>query len=300
VLRVGQKLCRIREFDGADREATLAGALQRGERSSLAVGDEVIVAGEAPAIRLLRVLPRRSALERPDPHAPGRRLVVAANIDLVVIVLAARTPPPRPRLVDRYLVAAGLGGAAALLCVNKSDQLDAEGRHALGALLEPYPPLGVPVLWCSAHTGEGLAQLRASIEGRTCAFVGHSGVGKSSLINALDPALDLATGEANPFHGKGRHTTTSATLHDLGGNTRIIDTPGVRAFGLQGLRSADLGPWFPDLQALAAGCAWRDCSHAGEAGCAVAEAASAGRVDPRRLDSYRRILASLADADEPA
>lgn len=296
VVWAGRKVCRLR-VEGADGpeeiEAALSGPLARAQRALLAVGDEVLWEGEGETARVLRVLPRRSALSRPDPHNPNLERVIVANLDLGVIVIAARSPVPRPRLIDRYLVVMERGGVAPLLCVNKVDQIrDEADRAGLEALLAPYEALALPVLTCSAKTGEGVDALRARLLGRTSALLGHSGVGKSSLINAMFPHLAREVGALDAAE-RGRHTTSASTLLDLGDGTRLIDTPGVRSLGLGRLEPAELRWYFPELTALAEGCAYRDCTHDHEPGCAVLAAAAAGELPAARLDSYHRLLRSM-------
>ena len=164
-------------------------------------------------------------LSRPDPLNPHLQRLIAANIDVVANVVSTKLPPLRPRLIDRFLIAIQRGGAAPLIVVNKID-LDRDLTP-----LRVYEELGVPVIGCSTKSGEGLDALRAAVSGKTSALVGHSGVGKSSILNALDERLQIATGDLHR-RGTGRHTTTSSTLHDLGGGTLIVDTPGIRELGL--------------------------------------------------------------------
>ncbi len=166
--------------------ATLPRDLAGRQQSDLAVGDEVLVERRDDSHRVIAVLPRRSLLARADPHVAQRRRAIAANVDLVVVVVAAEAPPLHPRLIDRYLVAVEQSGARPVLVVNKIDLLDEERRHDLLARLQPYRSLGMPVLPCSAERGEGIEEVRAALAGNTCVFVGQSGVGKSSLLNALD------------------------------------------------------------------------------------------------------------------
>lgn len=259
--------------------------------TQLAVGDAVHVArAEGAPTRLVRVDRRRTALSRHDPHGHQER-VIAANVDLVGIVSSATDPPFRPRLVDRYLVAILRGGAEPVIVVTKVDLADAARRAALGALLAPYAALGMPVVVCSAQTGEGLGELLAVVAGRRIAFVGHSGTGKSSLLGALgSPARAGELSES----GRGRHTTTGSGLYVLPDGTEIVDTPGIRQFApwrptLDHLRAA-----FPDLVAVAAGCAYAGCTHAHEAGCAVVAATRDGQLAPSRLDSWLRLVADVA------
>ncbi|MGB3966457.1 MAG: ribosome small subunit-dependent GTPase A, partial [Planctomycetota bacterium] len=254
------------------------------------VGDEVgFVSTDGPP-RAVSVLPRRTVIARPDPGNPHARLVLAANVDVAVIVVAARDPAPRPGLIDRYLVALHRSGIEALVTANKIDLLDADGRAALAGLLAPYPELGVAVLRCSADTGEGMDLLRERLRGRTAVFLGHSGVGKSSLLNALDPQGQRRIGDVRAYDGKGRHTTTGAAMRRLSDGLAVIDTPGVREFGLAALTPAELGEAFPEFAPHAGGCRHRDCSHLHEPLCGVRAAVAAGHVPAARYASYLRML----------
>jgi len=291
-----------------EREARLAGRLAVDPDLRIVVGDVVAWSDQSGVPRIEGLVPRRSSLSRTDPGNPHRLLAIAANVDLAVIVAAAVDPPLRPGLIDRYLLGLERGGVAAAVCINKVDLLHTEeARAELEALLAPYLELDLPVLRLSASTATGLDALRERIHGRTCVFVGHSGVGKSSLLNALDPTGERAVGAVRDHRGtseeedsglggggrgggRGRHTTTSSSLRDLGEGTRIIDTPGVRAFGLEHLTPDEVLAGFADLAVYAADCRFSNCAHGVEAECAVRLAAEAGRVAASRYASFRRIV----------
>ncbi len=280
--------------EGTERAAALADELARTQRASVAVGDEVALEPRGPGEwRVVAVLPRRTLLSRPDPARPDLERAVVANVDVAAVVVAVRRPAFRPRLVDRYLVALDRGGIAPVVCASKADLLEGDAERArVEEALEPLRELGVPALLTSGATGEGIAELRRHVAGRAVVFVGQSGVGKSSLLNALDPSLGLATGAVRRGDGKGRHTTTSSRRMLLADGTCVVDTPGVRAFGLADLGPAELARSFPELSGPGAACHFRDCTHAHEPRCVVRAAVEAGRVPRARYEAYLRILAS--------
>ncbi len=236
--------------------------------------------------RVKRVLPRRTFLSRPDPVNPRREKVVAANMDLVVVVVAAANPPLHPGLIDRYLIAIERGGADAAICVNKSEL---GAGDAIEQVLQPYRTLPAPIIICSARTGAGIDNLRAIVAGKLCVFVGHSGVGKSSLLNALLPGAGAAIGDVSSGTGKGQHTTTRSQIYNLSGGARVIDTPGVREFGLWKLDPAEVRLYFHDFDEAAASCRFSDCTHLHEPDCTVRTHVEAGLIDSKRYERYRRI-----------
>jgi ribosome biogenesis GTPase len=236
--------------------------------------------------RVLSVLPRTTVLARNDPRNPRNERPLAANVDIVVIVASVHSPPLRTGLIDRYLIATQNGGMTPVVVVNKIDLL--QNEQELDEL-KAYQDIGVPVVLCSTCDGRGLEELRKLLEGKTCVFTGHSGVGKSSLANALMPALELRTGEVEY---KGRHTTTTSSLHELPGGTRIIDTPGIREFGLFGVDAKDLRHFFPEFEPYAAHCNFNDCTHTHEPVCAVRDA------NLPRYGAYLRIYGSLTGQPE--
>ncbi len=281
--------------DGEKVPTPLSGGLQG---TVLAIGDEVRIERRASGPpRLLERGERRTVLTRPDPGNRHRELVIAANVDVGVVTCSAREPAFRPALVDRYLIALERGGVEALLCVSKADLLDAHEREALEEELAPYRELGVRTVCCSTRTEAGLEELREALAGRTSVLVGHSGVGKSSLVNALTTAGAAAEGAVRSFDGKGRHTTTASSLHELAGGGRLIDTPGVRAFGLAGVTADDLRASFPGFAPFLSDCRFRDCTHEEEPDCGIRAAVAAGSLPAVRYDVYLRVRASLLEAE---
>jgi len=230
------------------------------------------------------ILPRKSKLSRPDVDRPDIERVIVANIDVVVIVVSVGSPPLHPRIIDRYLAAIKKGGAAPLVCVNKCDLLVSKAE--LNVLL-PYKQIGIPICEASVIGALGLDKLLLLLAGKTSVFVGHSGVGKSSLINALLPNSKLAVGDVSEGNSRGTHTTTTSSLWHLPGGTNVIDSPGVRAFGLWKMTRQQLQSYFPEFQNFT--CRFRDCDHNVEPGCEVREAVIRDEIAQERLDTYHRL-----------
>ena len=248
---------------------------------SVVPGDRVAIRHEKVAF----VAPRRTTLSRREPGNVNKEKMIAANIDILVIVAAITDPPFRAALVDRYLVAAARGGIQSILCVTKID-LSRDTSEA-----DVYRSAGVPVVHCSIKEGVGIDELRGRLAGSLAVFAGHSGVGKSSLLNAVAGEDRARTGAVSDGSGKGRHTTTSSKLHQLPNGARIIDTPGIREFGLGAVTPDELRGAFPEIAAC--GCRFRDCKHKAEPGCGVLAAVEAGEIARARYESYMRIAADL-------
>ncbi|MFV0477875.1 MAG: small ribosomal subunit biogenesis GTPase RsgA [Parahaliea sp.] len=263
----------------------------RANLEGMVTGDRVIWrAGEPTGIVVARD-ERQSELLRPDPY--GSMKAVAANIDRICVVFAA-LPEPHANLLDRYLVAAEVSGITPVLVLNKRDLLAASPARqaALEPLLNLYSDLGYKLLQTSCREG-GMDELTTALGGRTSVFVGQSGVGKSSLVNALLPEADLKTGPLSELTNKGTHTTTTAQLFHLPGGGSLIDSPGIREFGLWHMRREQVAAGFREFQPLLGHCRFRDCQHEAEPGCAVLAAVDEGAISSGRLDSYRRIIDSL-------
>ncbi|WP_122818224.1 ribosome small subunit-dependent GTPase A [Nocardioides pantholopis] len=263
-------------------------------RKGVVVGDRVRVVGdvtgaEGSLARIVEVTPRTTTLRRTaDDDDPVERIIVA-NAEQLVVVTALADPDPQPRLIDRALVAAYDAGMAPLLCLTKADLADPE------TLLGTYRSLGVP--WVVTERGGDLAAIRERLAGRTSVLVGSSGVGKSTLVNALVPAAHRDVGVVNAVTGRGRHTSTSAymlALPDLDG--WIIDTPGIRSFGLAHVQPEHLIEAFPDLDEMTEVCP-RGCTHGeAEPECGLDEAVARAAADPERVSSFRRLLAARTES----
>ncbi|MER7606004.1 ribosome small subunit-dependent GTPase A [Nocardioides sp. NPDC127503] len=256
-------------------------------RKGVVVGDRVKVVGdtsgaEGALARIVELEPRETVLRRTaDDDDPVERVVVA-NADQLVIVTAIADPEPRTGFIDRALVAALEAGIEPLLCITKADLADPE------SLASTYRALGVP--WVVTQRGGDMSALQEKLDGRTSVLLGHSGVGKSTLVNAIVPDAGREVGHVNAVTGRGRHTSTSALMLRLPGAGWIIDTPGIRTFGLAHVEPERLIVSFPDLQEATAECP-RGCSHAAEEPeCGLDAAIEAGGLDPERVASFRRLL----------
>lgn len=283
-------------------DASLRGRLKREDGEArplkLAVGDRVDVSrtDDAAAWAIARIHPRHSSLARRSPTGGYGERVVVSNVDQVLVVFAAARPEPHPRMLDRFLVIAEANDLVVQVVVNKCDLVP--GDDALLPFAD-HIAAGYPVHRTSTVTGEGLDALRASLQGRTSALSGPSGVGKSSLMNAMFPSLNLRVGEISDSVNKGRHTTVGALLHPLPGGGFIADTPGLREVGLWGIEIAAVAQCFPEFNPYLGECRFADCKHLVEPGCAVRDAVDAGAVSRARYDSFAKLreelVASSAD-----
>ena len=293
VMSVATGRCRV--FRGGEEiDCVVPSEIGVLQKSVLTVGDRVAVSGEGESWRIDAIAPRRSILARPDPLHRHRQRLIAANIDVVIHVVSVKAPPLRPRLIDRFMIAIQRGEAQPALCVNKIDLIDDAEREEVLAQLQPYRELDVPVVACSVKSGEGIDELRDLVRGRTAALVGHSGVGKSSILNAIDRSLGLAVGDLNRKRGTGRHTTTASTLYDFGEETYLIDTPGIREFGLWDLDRDTLRDYFPEFAEPSEECRFTDCTHVHEPHCEVKDAVARGELNSARYDTYARLYNDLA------
>lgn len=266
----------------------------------LVAGDQVLwrpprEAGTGDGV-VTAIEPRSTVLERPDNY--GNLKPVAANVNRMLVVFAPR-PVPSTALLDRYLVAAELSGIEAVLVLNKADRIDDENRRRLDDITTLYQGLGYPLLTVSAQDGSGLPALNTALAGHTSVFVGQSGVGKSSLVNAVLPEATLAVGALSEMSGLGQHTTTTTRLFHLATGGRLIDSPGIREFGLWHIDETALLRGYRELATLAGHCRFRNCTHHHEPGCALHQAVEAGTASAERLGNFFRIAATL-DADARA
>ena len=255
----------------------------------LVTGDRVVWRYAEPVGVVVARAPRDSELLRPDPY--GKLRPVAANVDRIAIVFAAK-PTPYSNLIDRYLIASEAQNIQPVLIINKFDMLSDSDFPKVEQLLKDYRTVGYEVLCVSATTGEGLEELKNYMAAHTSVFVGQSGVGKSSLINELQPDANILVGELSAGKDKGQHTTTASRLFHLENGGHLIDSPGIREFAVTNLSDEQIIDGFIEFRPFLGYCKFRDCKHSVELGCALLAAAEEGKILPIRLLNYRNILAS--------
>ena len=263
----------------------------------VAVGDRVVVSEDgAGGFAIEELLERDSFLTRPASFKGYLRQIVAANVDQLLIVSSWREPEFWSELVDRYLVTADVHELDPVICVTKADLI--VDTEEFETALAPYQDLDYPIVVTSTTNGQGMDELRGHLAGKSTVLSGLSGTGKSSLLNALKPGLALRIGEISTWRGRdqGRHTTSRATLLRIDEETTVVDTPGIREWGLSGLTKPELWHFFPEIEQVAAGCKFTDCRHFEEPECAVVAATEAGEIDGERYYSYTVIYETLPES----
>jgi ribosome biogenesis GTPase len=269
-------------------------ASETGYTNIVAVGDKVLVSpGDAGHGVIEHVLPRRTVLARPDVWNEDLSQIVVANVDQLLIVSSWEEPPLWLELIDRYLIAASEGGLESLICLNKIDLAESEQDYE--PEMSIYEDLGYQVLYTSVETGQGIDELRQHLEQRSTVLAGLSGTGKSSLLMAVQPDLQLRIAQVSHDTGAGRHTTTQVSLLKLDEGGYVVDTPGIRELGLISTRRHELILHFPEIAEMVSQCRFNDCTHLHEPGCAVKEAVEDGRIPWSRYASYQSIYESLPE-----
>lgn len=270
--------------------ARLRGRLKKGRPTGdiVAIGDQVelwVEEGAEPMIET--VAPRQRALVRQDPRPTGSyEQVLVANPDQALFIFACADPAPRLRMLDRFLVIAEAQQIPAHVVASKVDLVGAEQAQEI---FGRYADIGYPVHYTSVSEGLGIEELRQLVHGRISVLAGPSGTGKSSLMNAVQPGLNLRVGEVQQGSGKGRHTTAERLMHKLDGGGYVADTPGIKALALWDIQPEELDGYFPEIKPLIHACRFRGCRHIEEPGCAVIAAADAGSIHAERYDSYRTL-----------
>lgn len=266
----------------------------------IAVGDLVeIVPEEAggSSAMITDIAPRRNYIVRTSPHKRVHKHIVAANLDQAMLICTVKEPRTSRGFIDRFLVTAAAYHIPAILVFNKKDLLKEKDQEKFDELHEVYTNIGYPVLLVSAKKGEGIAEIRNLLHNKVTLMSGHSGVGKSSLINQLMPGLELRTKEVSGWSGKGLHTTTFAEMFDLPADIggKLIDTPGIRELGIVDMPKTELSHYFLEMQPYITQCQFNNCLHTNEPGCAVKAAVEEGDIDEERYISYATILDSLEE-----
>ncbi len=285
---------RILSADGTVADARIRGKLRLqglDTTNPVAVGDHVVIQAEGNTDLLVisEVLPRRNYLIRRSNNLSRQRQILAANLDQAALVVTLMAPATSTGFIDRFLVTCEAYHVPALLIINKTDML-AGAEEALMEFSNMYASLGYPVIPVSAKTGRGLDALDSLMAGKTSLISGHSGVGKTTLINRLIPGLGLKTGAISTAHEKGKHTTTFAEMHFLPEGGALIDTPGIRDLGVVDLEPREISHYFAEMRPLISKCRFNNCLHMQEPGCAVLLALEQGTIAPERYYNYLSIL----------
>ena len=294
ILRARSGFYTVRTDDGRDVECRLRGRVKKDRQATdlAVIGDRVEVSLSPDGSGMIEEVAERSSRfsrRQPGPRGTWKEDMLVANVDQVLVVFACADPMPHLRMLDRFLVVAEHNEVRAVVVANKVDLVGLERARAVFGL---YERIGYAVHYVSAREGIGIEELGERLTGRTSVVAGPSGVGKSTLLNAVQPGLRLATGEVSEALHKGRHTTTTAELHPITapGGGYVADTPGLRELGLWQIPDQEL-PWcFPEFVRHLGSCGFNDCSHLHEPRCAIRAAVDSGEIPPERYDSYRRLL----------
>ena len=276
--------------DGAMLRCRIRGKLRlKGVRSTnpVVVGDEAVCEADGGDCVIVDIVPRRNYVIRRASTLSKESHIIAANVDQALLMVTLRSPETPKEFADRFLVTCEAYKVPAAILLSKIDLQDAEAVAEFRAV---YEGAGYRVLEVSAKEGRGVEEVRELLAGRTTLVSGNSGVGKSTLIQTIDPSLDIRTGEISDSHHKGRHTTTFSTMYPLAEGGAVIDTPGIKGFGLLDIDDAELWHYFPEMMRVAPGCRFYNCTHTHEPGCAVVEAVKAGEIAWSRYESYLKIL----------
>jgi len=264
----------------------------------LAVGDFVEIeaenSGDDETYVITKIQPRQNYIIRKSTRKAHAGHILAANVDQAIVLATMVLPRTSQGFIDRFLVSAESFRIPAVVVFNKQDLLEPEGLEVQQELIDMYEGIGYSTLKVSAQEGQGVQAFKELLQGKFSLLAGHSGVGKSTLINALDASIQQRTNEVSTYANKGVHTTTFAEVFDLGQQTFIIDSPGIKEMGLMDINQQELAHFFPEMRQLLGQCRFHDCTHIHEPGCAVLAAIEAGQIDPHRYNSY---LSMLEDDD---
>jgi ribosome biogenesis GTPase / thiamine phosphate phosphatase len=283
----------VRTEKGEMLDCVLKGKIRlegRKTTNPVAVGDVVDIEQEENDTVISRIHPRRNYIIRKSINLSKQAQIIASNLDQAVLVVTLVAPRTSLGFIDRFLVTAEAYSIPAKLVFNKADILDAELMALQQEIIDIYQKIGYGCYVVSSITGQDLEEIKKLLKDKTTLISGHSGVGKSTLINAIEPGLNLKTGEISSAHLKGMHTTTFAELHELSFGGYIIDTPGIKELGLVEMKKEEVGHYFPEIRALMNDCKFNNCLHVNEPKCAVKDAVGSGDISEERYRSYLGIL----------
>ena len=278
--------------ENGELDCRIRGRLRlKGIRSTnpVVVGDRVMVEPDDESSAIVEILPRRNYIIRRASNLSKESHIIGANIDRALLIVTLHSPSTPVEFVDRFLVTCEAYNVPVTIVLGKADTLTGEHEAEAEEFTAIYQDAGYDLIRLSSTTGEGIAQIRELLKGHTTLIAGNSGVGKSTLVSVIDPELDIRTGEISESHHKGKHTTTFSTMYRIE-EGYIIDTPGIKGFGLIDIDSKELCRYFPEMMRLAPGCRFYNCTHTHEPGCAVQEGVKQGIVAWSRYESYLKIL----------